>query len=69
MLAWRRRLRRYPAHLYLALHIHSAWFGAMAVLTIVAAFVTSPVVAGLMGAVVLVYVVGYALLAAREDLR
>ena len=65
MLAWRRRLRRYPAHLYFALHIHSAWFGAMAVLTIAAAFVPSPVVAGLIGAVVLAYVVGYALLAAR----
>ena len=43
MLAWRRRLRRYPAHLYLALHLHSAWFGALAVLTMVEAFVTSEV--------------------------
>ncbi len=65
MLAWRRRLRRYPAHLYFALHIHSAWFGAMAVLTIATAFVPSPVVAGLIGAVTVAYVVGYALLAAR----
>jgi Protein of unknown function (DUF3667) len=65
MLAWRRRVPRYPAHLYLALHLHSAWFGAMAVLTIAAAFFASPVVAGLIGATALAYVVGYSLLAAR----
>jgi small-conductance mechanosensitive channel len=66
MLAWRRRLRRYPAHLYLALHLHSAWFGALAVLTMVEAFVTSEVVLGLIGFAMFVYSVAYALLAARR---
>jgi hypothetical protein len=28
--AWRRKLPRYPAHLYMALHLHAAWFGAFA---------------------------------------
>ena len=66
MLAWRRRLPRYPAHLYLALHLHSAWFGALAVLTMVEAFVTSEVVLGLIGFAMFVYTVAYALLAARR---
>jgi hypothetical protein len=66
MLVWRRRLPRYPAHLYLALHLHSAWFGALAVFTIVQALFTSEAVIGLLGVAVLVYVVAYALLAARR---
>jgi hypothetical protein len=66
MLAWRRRLPRYPAHLYLALHLHSAWFGALAVLTMVEAFVTPEVVLGLIGFAMFVYIVAYALLAARR---
>jgi hypothetical protein len=66
MLAWRRRLPRYPAHLYVALHLHSAWFGAFAVMTIVQAFFTSEAVVGLVGVAVLVYVAGYGLLAVRR---
>ena len=31
MVFWRRRLPRYPAHLYVSLHLHAAWFGAFAV--------------------------------------
>ena len=66
MLAWRRRLPRYPAHLYLALHLHSAWFAALAVLTIAVAFITSTVAASIMGLAVLVYVVWYGLIAVRR---
>jgi len=66
MLAWRRRMPRYPAHLYLALHVHSAWFGALAVLTIFGAFFTSTAVVSLVGAAVLAYVVGYGVLAVHR---
>jgi small-conductance mechanosensitive channel len=66
MLAWLRRLPRYPAHLYMALQMHSAWFGALAVLTIVQAFFTSEAIVGLLATVALVYVVAYSLLAARR---
>jgi hypothetical protein len=66
MLAWRRRLPRYPAHLYLALHLHSAWFGAFAVLTIVQAFFASEAVVGVVGTAVLVYAATYGLLAVRR---
>ena len=48
MAAWRRRLPHYPAHLYLALHMHSAWFGALAILTIVQAFLQAEIAAALL---------------------
>jgi hypothetical protein len=35
-IAWRRHRRRYPAHVYLALHLHAAWFLAFTVVSIVA---------------------------------
>jgi hypothetical protein len=66
LLAWRRRLRRYPGHLYLALHVHSAWFGALAVLTMVGALVPSEAVRGVIGFAIFVYTVAYALMAARR---
>ena len=40
-LAWRRHGRRYPAHLYLALHLHAAWFVALTVITIATGFIPS----------------------------
>jgi hypothetical protein len=64
--AWRRHLPRYPAHLYLALHLHAAWFAALAFVTIVAGFVTSPILASLVGLVAFAYVVWYGLIAARR---
>ena len=67
MLVWRRRLPHYPAHLYIALHLHSAWFGAFAVLTIVQAFFSSELaISGVFGGVALTYVAAYGLLAARR---
>lgn len=66
LLAWRRRLPRYPAHLYFALHVHSAWFAAMAVMAIVAAFFTSIAFLTLIGLAVFVYVIWYGLFAARR---
>jgi hypothetical protein len=39
---WRRRRPRYPAHLYTALHVHAAWFGAFAVSTATSAVLWKP---------------------------
>jgi hypothetical protein len=59
--AWRRRLRSYPAHLYLALHFHAALFGALTVFWLVASFTPWPglAVVALLG--FFGYVVWYAL--------
>jgi Protein of unknown function (DUF3667) len=62
MAAWRRRLPHYPAHLYLALHMHSAWFGALATLAIVQAFFSSEIAVALLGAAVFLYVTVYGVL-------
>jgi hypothetical protein len=64
-LAWRRRVPRYPAHLYLALHIHAAWFGVLVLLTLVKGFVTSDLLGGIIGLAAFVYTVWYGLVAAR----
>jgi hypothetical protein len=67
-LAWRRRLPHYPAHLYLALHIHAVWFGLLALLEIAAGFLPAAAAAGI-GAAAFVYTVWYALAAARRVFR
>ncbi len=66
MVAWRRRLPRYPAHLYVALHLHAAWFGAFAVSTILQALFTSVPVVVVIGVAALVYVAAYGLLAVHR---
>jgi hypothetical protein len=64
-IAWRRRGLRYPAHLYFALHVHAAWFGAMTVSTLATGFLpTSAAVA--IGLVLLTYMFWYALVAIRR---
>jgi hypothetical protein len=68
-LAWRRALPRYPAHLYVALHLHAAWFGAMMVSTIAAGFITANVIAGIVGLGVLLYIPWYGLIAVRRIFR
>ena len=65
-LAWRRRLPRYPAHLYLALHVHAAWFGALTVLAFMGALFTSTVVVGLVATAFLAYVVWYGVLSVQR---
>ena len=65
MVFWRRRLPRYPAHLYVALHLHAAWFGALALLSMVELF-ASDVVEEVFGAVSVVYIVVYGLFAVRR---
>jgi hypothetical protein len=61
-LAWKRAQPRYPAHLYTALHLHAAWFGALTVSTLVMALFASDVARTLVGAAVIAYLVWYSLL-------
>ena len=60
-LAWRKARPGYPAHLYVALHIHAAIFGAMLIFTIAVGLIPSDTVASLTGLVFLGYVVWYSL--------
>ena len=64
--AWRRRLPRYPAHLYVALHLHAAVFGALTVLTIAIGFFTSPIVLTMSTIAVFAYLLWYWLVAVRR---
>jgi hypothetical protein len=64
-IAWRKRARLYPAHLYAALHIHAAWFVAMFVSTILAAFAPDRI-AMLVGLAMVAYMVWYATRAFRR---
>ena len=66
LIAWRHTMPRYPAHLYLALHLHAAWFAALALMSIVTVFVTSIGVMTVAGFVMLAYIVWYGLMAARR---
>ena len=66
MLAWRRRVPHYPAHLYLALHLHAAVFAAFTVLTIALGLFTSNVVMIVSVLTVFSYLVWYGLLTLRR---
>jgi Protein of unknown function (DUF3667) len=61
--AWKRQMPRYPAHLYLALHVHAVWFAALTLSTIVAGFGTFRAVQASAGMVLFGYMVWYALTA------
>jgi hypothetical protein len=63
--AWRDKMPRYPAHLYLALHLHAAWFGALAISTVVTVFASTTWLI-MFGFVALAYSVGYGLFALRR---
>jgi Protein of unknown function (DUF3667) len=65
-LAWRRVRPRYPAHLYVALHIHAAIFGAMLILSIIVGFTRSDAIANALGLAFLGYVVWYGLTVFRR---
>ncbi|HEV8365323.1 MAG TPA: DUF3667 domain-containing protein [Gemmatimonadaceae bacterium] len=65
-LAWRRKVPRYPAHLYFALHLYAAWFGALAVTTLATLFAKSPIVLGTAGGIAVVYGAIYGLLALKR---
>src|SRR6185436_830544 len=65
-LAWRRKVPRYPAHLYNSLHLHAAWFGAFAVAKLASAPFPPDAVAIAMGAAVMIYLIWYVLNAFRK---
>jgi hypothetical protein len=62
---WRRRVPRYPAHLYFALHLHAAWFGILALFTLFAGFVPYTAVSAAIGVAAFIYSIWYGLRAAR----
>ncbi len=64
--AWRRQMPRYPAHLYVALHIHAAWFAALALTTMVMGLIPLRAVQTVVGMSMVVYVVWYGLTAMRR---
>jgi hypothetical protein len=64
--AWRRRLPRYPAHLYLALHVHAAWFGVLAFVNVVAAFMLVTTVGVILGVAAFAYTIWYSLVTVRR---
>ena len=64
-LLWHRRLRRYPSHLYVALHLHAAWFLMVGMVTLIAIPLPNAV-AETLGVLTVVYVVGYTLIALRR---
>ena len=63
---WKRRMPRYPMHLYVALHLHAAWFGVLTLLTLLSGFTASPIARGIAGAAALGYAIWYGLLTARR---
>jgi hypothetical protein len=62
-IAWRRPEYRYPAHLYTALHLHAAWFGALAVVTLLSVLPLPNAVATGLEVVAVAYCAAYALIA------
>lgn len=63
--AWRGQRHRYPAHLYLALHLHAAWFLALTAVTLAAGFNESPIGENIIILLGGLYIAGYSLLALR----
>jgi hypothetical protein len=61
--AWHRRVRRYPAHLYLALHLHAALFAVLTIVNVVLIPSDAPIVAGTVGFAAAAYLVWYGLAA------
>jgi hypothetical protein len=66
MFAWRARHRHYPAHLYVALHLHAVLFGALTVMTLALGLVPSERIAELMVVPFLGYIGWYGLTALRR---
>ena len=64
---WRRH--RYPAHLYLALHLHAAWFGTFAIAALATIFFTSIAAGTLIGAAAVVYTTWYTVTTMRRVFR
>jgi len=65
-LAWRKAQPRYPAHLYAALHIHAAIFGALTIFSLLVGVTRSDRIAQAMGLALVGYVAWYGLTALRR---
>ena len=63
--AWAKRLPRYPAHLYLALHVHAAWFVALLGMMLATAFLPTAGEA-LVNIPLSIYLVWYPIVAFRR---
>jgi hypothetical protein len=63
--AWRGKARSYPSHVNLALHLHAAWFLAISVVTIIAAFTESSAIQSLVAFAAFAWALTYSLLALR----
>lgn len=64
--AWRRKVSKYPAHLYLALHLHAAWFGALAVSTVATIPFASTTIVIILGVAAYPFIAWYGLVTARR---
>lgn len=60
-LAWRKKHPRYPAHLYVALHIHAATFLALAILTVATGVLRATATGGVLAALFVAYSAWYVL--------
>ena len=67
--AWRKVQPRYPAHLYLALHIHAALFGALFLFSIIAGLLRSDGAALVAWLVFVCYSIWYGLTSFRRVFR
>lgn len=65
-IAWRRRMPRYPAHIYLALHLHAAWFVVLAAGTVLMGVLASTAAAQAIGIVTPAYIAAYTYIAMRR---
>jgi uncharacterized protein DUF3667 len=65
-LAWRRKQPRYPAHLYMALHLHAAWFAAFAVAIIATMAFRSDAADGVLMSLAIAYILWYTMMAMRR---
>lgn len=64
--AWHGARRRYPAHLYVAMHLHAAWFCLLLVFFAGVALAPSPAAAVILGLATLIVIASHTLLAFRR---
>ncbi len=67
--AWRRKQPRYPMHLYLALHLHAAFFAAVTVSVLLAGFTSSASWLAIAGGAAMLYCIWHLVVAMRRVFR
>lgn len=63
---WGRKLPRYPAHLYLALHLHAGWFAVLTLTTVLGGFIPFVPAAIALSLLTMAYNIGYGLVTVRR---